>query len=109
MIFMPGYGIFQTVIRHIHQQVKIASPHGFIDHALRFSRTEARIHGFHNVAVSHIAAECDIILMLMLPLHSPADQIAVDLLPDLFAAFQRDQSETPDRYCFKVSLVIWHE
>ena len=83
-------GIGHVVVAHVNHNVEIVSADRFLDDTFGFTGTETGGCCADDIAVSLIALESNVALVLMLPLIAPGNQIAVDLITQLFAAFQGD-------------------
>ena len=78
--------VSQTVIAHIHHQIKVISADRSFDGALSFSGTKPGCVSLNQIGVTFIAGEGDVGLVLQIVAVTPLDQIVVDLFTKLLTA-----------------------
>ena len=82
-----------TVIDDINEKIEVHAAHGTLHNALAFTGSETRQVAVHDIRRSLISGKREAVLVLAFPLGAPLGQIIVNFLPDIFAAFQRDESQ----------------
>ena len=88
MIGIAVKGVGHVVVAYVNQNVNVISADRFFDDTFGFAGTKTGSCCTDDVAVPLIAFESDVALVLVFPLITPGNQIVVDPITQLFAAFQ---------------------
>ena len=98
--------IRQTVIADIKQNVDIISADRFVDDTFCLSRTETRNLRLNDIAVALIAFVGGNVFLskFISASFSPLNQVIVDFFSKCGAAVQRNQSQSSDWQCVKMSF-----
>ncbi len=108
VVFMAAYGVGKAVICHIHHKKQIVTTDRMPDSAFGFTAAETGSVAFHQIGVSLVAPEGNIIFMFVFPFRTEPYKVAVYHFSKFPAAFQRNHAQRAGGDSFIVSFVTLH-